>query len=50
MPVYISMLRDPLARHMSWYYFMRFGDKDMDAKKLQADLADGAMTVNEVSF
>ncbi|XP_041480715.1 uronyl 2-sulfotransferase-like [Lytechinus variegatus] len=48
MPIYVSMLRDPLARHISWYYFMRFGDSDMDANKLHEMIAnEGVAAVNE---
>ncbi|XP_011678002.2 uronyl 2-sulfotransferase [Strongylocentrotus purpuratus] len=48
MPVYVSMLRDPLARHVSWYYFMRFGDADMDVNKLHEMIVkEGVSAVNQ---
>ncbi|XP_071480352.1 uronyl 2-sulfotransferase-like [Diadema antillarum] len=41
-PVFISIIRDPLSRHVSWYYFMRFGDADMKASELNKGLSQSA--------
>lgn len=48
-PIYISVIREPIARYVSWYYFMRHGDSDMNnTQQLQNMLGRNAALPNEV--
>ncbi|XP_071854226.1 heparan sulfate 2-O-sulfotransferase hst-2-like isoform X2 [Apostichopus japonicus] len=47
-PIYISVIREPIARYVSWYYFMRHGDSDMNnTQQLQNMLGRNAALPNE---
>lgn len=47
-PVYMSILREPVSRFISWYYFMRHGDADMnDTAALQEMLGRNSALPNE---
>ncbi|XP_071481607.1 uronyl 2-sulfotransferase-like [Diadema antillarum] len=37
-PVYMSMIRDPVGRFESFFYFMRHGDQDMSREQVLASL------------
>ncbi|XP_071854863.1 uronyl 2-sulfotransferase-like isoform X1 [Apostichopus japonicus] len=46
-PVFASMIREPLSRYISWYYFMRHGDADMNKTQLLKNLGPHAARPNE---
>ncbi|XP_071855061.1 uronyl 2-sulfotransferase-like [Apostichopus japonicus] len=46
-PVYASILREPYSRYVSWYYFMRYGDGDMNETGLLTRLGPDAARPNE---
>lgn len=46
-PVFASMIREPYARYISWYYFMRHGDADMNKTALLKQLGPRAARANE---
>ena len=48
-PVYLSMLRDPVSRLESHFYFMRHGDKDMSKEEVLKSLGPKSALPNEVN-
>jgi len=46
-PVYLSMLRDPLSRFESHFYFMRHGDDDISKEQLILKLGKASALPNE---
>lgn len=49
-PVYASILREPYSRYVSWYYFMRYGDGNMNETGLLTRLGPDAARPNEVTM
>ena len=47
-PVYLSMLRDPISRLESHFFFMRNGDADMSREEVLQSLGPRSALPNEV--